>query len=48
MVFCASVKHAEQIVELFRVAGVSAVAVSGGMKNTERKEFQARFVKRPN
>ncbi len=46
MVFCASVKHAEQIVELFRVAGVSAVAVSGGMKNTERKEFQARFVKR--
>ena len=46
VVFCASVKHAEQIAELFKAVGVSAAAVSGGMKNTERKEFQARFVER--
>ncbi len=46
VIFCASVRHAKQIAELFRAAGVRAAAVSGGMKNTERKEFQARFVKR--
>ena len=32
VVFCASVKHAEQIAELFRAAGVAAIAVSGSMK----------------
>ncbi len=46
VIFCASVRHAKQIAELFRAAGVRAAAVSGGMKNTERKEFQTRFVER--
>ena len=46
VVFCASVRHAEQIAELFRQAGVSAAAVSGGMKPAERREFQDRFVRR--
>lgn len=46
VIFCASVKHAEQIAELFNAAGVKAAAVSGSMKNAERKEFQARFVER--
>lgn len=46
VVFCASVKHAEQIAELFREAGVRAAAVSGGMKQAERKEFQDKFVSR--
>lgn len=46
VVFCASVRHAEQIAELFRQAGVSAAAVSGGMKLAERREFQDRFVRR--
>ena len=43
VVFCASVKHAEQIAELFRKADVPAVAVSGGMKTSERKEHLAKF-----
>lgn len=46
VVFCASVHHAEQIAELFRQAGVSAAAVSGGMKPAERREFQDRFIRR--
>ena len=46
VVFCASVKHAEQIAELFRAQGIPAAAVSGGMKKSERMEFQARFVAR--
>ena len=46
VVFCASVRHAQQIAELFRQAGVSAAAVSGGMKPAERREFQDRFVRR--
>ena len=46
VVFCASVKHAEQIAELFREAGIRAVSVSGGMKQSERKEFQDKFVNR--
>ena len=46
VVFCASVRHAEEIAELFRQAGVSAAAVSGGMKPAERREFQDRFVRR--
>lgn len=44
--FCASVKHAQEIAELFRENGVSAAAVSGGMKQSERREFQDRFVSR--
>lgn len=46
VVFCASVKHAEQIVELFREADIRAASVSGGMKQSERKEFQDKFVNR--
>lgn len=38
VVFCASVKHAEQIAELFKAQGVSAMAVSGSMKTSERNE----------
>lgn len=45
VVFCASVKHAEQIAAMFCEAGIKAAAVSGGMKQSERKEFQERFVK---
>ncbi len=46
VVFCASVKHAEQIAELFLAEGIPAAAVSGSMKPSERKEFQDRFVNR--
>lgn len=46
VVFCASVWHAEEIAELFRQAGVSAAAVSGSMKRSEREEFQDRFIRR--
>ena len=46
VVFCASVKHAEQIAEMFRGAGIMAASVSGGMKQSERKEFQDKFVDR--
>ena len=46
VVFCASVKHAEQIAAMFCEAGIQAAAVSGGMKQSERKEFQERFVAR--
>ena len=46
VVFCASVKHAEQIAELFRENGIEAASVSGGMKQSERKEFQDKFVNR--
>lgn len=44
VVFCASVKHAEQIAELFREAGIKAASISGGMKQSDRKEFQDKFV----
>ncbi len=43
VVFCASVKHAEQIAEMFRAAGVAAIAVSGSMKTSERNEQLAKF-----
>lgn len=46
VVFCASVKHAEQIAALFVEAGIRAAAVSGGMKQSERREFQDKFVSR--
>ena len=45
VVFCASVKHAEQIAALFKEKGVSAEAVSGSMKTSERKELLAKFAK---
>lgn len=45
VIFCASVKHAEQIAEMIRERGVNAAAVSGGMKASERKEFLAKFQK---
>lgn len=44
--FCASVKHAEQVAVLFGKAGIRAAAVSGGMKQSERREFQDKFVSR--
>ena len=43
VVFCASVKHAEQIAKLFQEAGVNAIAVSGSMKTSERNEQLAKF-----
>lgn len=43
VVFCASVKHAEQVAQLFKDAGVFAVAVSGSMKTSERNEQLAKF-----
>ena len=43
VVFCASVRHAEQIAGLFQNAGVKAVAVSGSMKTSERNEWLAKF-----
>lgn len=45
VIFCASVKHAEQIADMIRERGVSAQAVSGAMKSSERKEFLAKFAK---
>jgi superfamily II DNA or RNA helicase len=46
VVFCASVRHAEQIAMLFEAQGVRAAAVSGDMKRADRQEFQDRFVRR--
>ena len=43
VVFCASVKHAEQIAELFRASGVTAAALSGSMKPSERNEQLFKF-----
>lgn len=45
VIFCASVKHAEQIAGMIRKRGVSAYAVSGSMKSSERKEFLSKFAK---
>lgn len=45
VIFCASVKHAEQIAGMIRCRGVAAQAVSGSMKSSERKEFLAKFAK---
>ncbi len=36
VVFCASVKHAEEISQLFRENGIACEAVSGTLKNSER------------
>lgn len=38
VIFCASIRHAEQIVALLNGRGVPALAVSGGMKLAERNE----------
>ena len=46
VVFCASVKHAQQIADLFREQGIKSDAVSGSMKQSERREFQEKFVNR--
>lgn len=43
VIFCASVKHAEEIAKMIRERGASAAAVSGSMKASERKEFLASF-----
>ena len=43
VIFCASVKHAEQIAEMIRARGAAAVAVSGSMKSSERREFLDKF-----
>ncbi len=45
VIFCASVKHAEQIAEMIRDRGINAAAVSGIMKASERKEFLAKIQK---
>ena len=45
VIFCASVKHAEQIASMFCDRGIKAISVSGGMKPSERKEFQDKFTK---
>lgn len=39
VVFCASVKHAKEIADLFKENNINAEAVSGGMHNTERKKI---------
>lgn len=46
VVFCASVKHAQQIADLFREQGIKSAAVSDSMKQSERREFQEKFVNR--
>lgn len=43
VVFCASVKHAEQIAQMFKESGVAAEAVSGSVKTSERNETLAKF-----
>lgn len=43
VIFCASVKHAEQISKLFQDAGIDVLAVSGSMKTSERNEQLAKF-----
>lgn len=43
VVFCASVKHAEQVAQMFKECGVAAEAVSGGVKTSERNETLAKF-----
>ncbi|MFI3141564.1 MAG: DEAD/DEAH box helicase [Clostridia bacterium] len=43
VIFCASVRHAEEIAKLFKEHDVSAFAVSGTMKVSQRKENLAKF-----
>ena len=46
VIFCASVKHAEQIAALLNERGISALAVSGSMKLAERNEATQRFAQK--
>ncbi|MBP3647111.1 MAG: DEAD/DEAH box helicase, partial [Clostridia bacterium] len=46
VIFCASVRHAEQIAEMLTAQGVSAMAVSGCMKLAERNEATERFTQK--
>jgi len=43
VVFCASVRHAEEIAERFRQSGVDAACVSGSTKTKERKQILADY-----
>lgn len=43
VVFCASVKHADEVAALFAMEGVIAFAVSGGMKSSDRQEYLEKF-----
>lgn len=45
LIFCASVKHAEEIAELFRQENIPAFAVSGNMKSSIRHENLEQFAK---
>ena len=45
VIFCASVKHANEISQLIREKGANAQSVSGSMKASERKEYLAKFQK---
>ena len=45
VIFCASVKHAEEIAKMICERGANAQAVSGSMKPSERKEYIAKFRK---
>ena len=44
VIFCASVRHAREIASLLEERGVTAEAVSGDMKLSERSEMTERFV----
>lgn len=46
VIFCASVRHAEQIAALLNERGVPALAVSGSMKLAERNEATQRFAQK--
>ena len=43
VVFCASVRHAEEVAELFRARGIDARCVSGSTKTAERKAILAGY-----
>ena len=45
VIFCASVKHAQEIAGRLHDAGVAAEAVSGEIKASDRREVLARFEK---
>jgi len=46
VMFCASIRHAEQIAALLNERGVPALAVSGSMKLAERNEATQRFAQK--
>ncbi|MBQ3477639.1 MAG: DEAD/DEAH box helicase [Clostridia bacterium] len=46
VIFCASIRHAEQIAALLNERGVPALAVSGSMKLAERNEATQRFAQK--